>query len=579
MPALRLLLGLLVLLLGLTGAVRARPAAESVALHPHTPAVRMWPHWKQWTNPPASVTPAEAAARHDRYAPPTGPAANLGLGVREAWLRARLRADDPEAGSRWWLVLDYPPLQRVEAYLVGADGTPRLQGVTGREVLLRERLVATRALAIPLRLPPGETVELLVRVRSSGAMLLPASVMSTPELLRTEGGSQMLLGVSLGLSACVVLFAAVQFARTRESTFLWFALSATASQLFSWSLFGMTTLYLWPETAWLAERAPPLLTLLTLGAGFMFVERSLDVRRVAPRTARAMVIGAALAAAFALALSADWIGYKAAAAVALLLSPTPMLLALPLAWRRAREGDRVAAWIFCGWACYGAGVLITTAVTGGRVPLTMWTQNAYSVGGLLQLVCWVNALGAMAAQIRERAEHAQREHQLALQLAHTDPLTRLRNRRGLEAALAPLLAAAHPDRPLALFLIDADGFKTVNDTQGHDAGDEVLRQIAARLTQSIRQDDIVARLGGDEFVVVTPRLGDAAEAQRIGRKLLAAGHEPFDLPAGPARVGLTIGYALAPQSGSDLATLLKQADTALYAGKQAGKGRLCAAAS
>lgn len=156
-------------------------------------------------------------------------------------------------------------------------------------------------------------------------------------------------------------------------------------------------------------------------------------------------------------------------------------------------------------------------------------------------------------------------------LAQSDPLTGLPNRRGLEAVLARSLAQAGPQRVAAVYLLDLDGFKQVNDRLGHDAGDALLVAVARRLRTCVRASDTVARLGGDEFVVVAEGLAGEDDAAALGRKLLEATDAPFDVAGAACHVGLTIGYALAPVDGGDGAVLLKAADAAMYAGKQAGR--------
>jgi diguanylate cyclase (GGDEF)-like protein len=150
-------------------------------------------------------------------------------------------------------------------------------------------------------------------------------------------------------------------------------------------------------------------------------------------------------------------------------------------------------------------------------------------------------------------------------------LTGLMNRRGMQQALPPLVARSGPRSVLALFVLDLDGFKQVNDTLGHDAGDALLVAVAQRLRAQLRARDLVCRLGGDEFVLAVGDLTDDADAERIGRKLLAAFDAPFEVAGQPCRVGLTIGLALAPQDDTTVGGLLKRADAAMYAGKQAGR--------
>ena len=127
---------------------------------------------------------------------------------------------------------------------------------------------------------------------------------------------------------------------------------------------------------------------------------------------------------------------------------------------------------------------------------------------------------------------------------------------------------------VAVYVMDLDGFKAVNDQFGHDTGDALLRVVAQRLRGSVRSGDEVARLGGDEFVVVADGLANLAQAHDLGQKLLEAFRTPFALPQQSCSIGATFGYAVAPEDGRDAAALLTAADAAMYAGKQAGKDRV-----
>jgi diguanylate cyclase (GGDEF)-like protein/PAS domain S-box-containing protein len=171
---------------------------------------------------------------------------------------------------------------------------------------------------------------------------------------------------------------------------------------------------------------------------------------------------------------------------------------------------------------------------------------------------------------RKRAESAARE------LAARDPVTGLLNRRGVDAALAALLAAPRRlDQTLALLQIDLDHFKDVNDTFGHEAGDRVLREVGAILERSVRRTDVVGRTGGDEFVVVLPGIEGVEKAQGVAAKIILGVSVPIVLAAGRrAEVGASIGIALASEANEGASSLLRRADAAMYAAKQAGRGRV-----
>jgi diguanylate cyclase (GGDEF)-like protein/PAS domain S-box-containing protein len=162
-------------------------------------------------------------------------------------------------------------------------------------------------------------------------------------------------------------------------------------------------------------------------------------------------------------------------------------------------------------------------------------------------------------------------------LAYSDPLTGLANRTSLAPALEQAIERArrHGAR-LAGAFIDLDGFKQINDTYGHDAGDQFLVEVARRLRAKLRATDLVARLGGDEFFVVLEEVTDAAAVEGIVGKLLDDALRPYALPGGAeTRVSASIGISLFPDDAADAATLSKHADAAMYAAKEAGKNRYC----
>jgi len=160
-------------------------------------------------------------------------------------------------------------------------------------------------------------------------------------------------------------------------------------------------------------------------------------------------------------------------------------------------------------------------------------------------------------------------------LAQYDDLTGLANRALLRDRLARALAAARRHGSLvAVMVLDLDGFKRVNDTLGHAAGDRLLVEVAERLRVRVRETDTVARLGGDEFALVIEDLSRPEHATFVARKLLDALEPPIRLDGREARVGASLGVALYPRDGEDPAVLLRLADAAMYAVKAEG-GRGC----
>jgi diguanylate cyclase (GGDEF)-like protein/PAS domain S-box-containing protein len=168
-----------------------------------------------------------------------------------------------------------------------------------------------------------------------------------------------------------------------------------------------------------------------------------------------------------------------------------------------------------------------------------------------------------------------KEHQQRLEhLAHFDALTQLPNRMLLADRLQ--LAMAHADRNrrlLAVCYLDLDGFKPVNDTYGHSAGDRLLIEVAQRLKACVRGDDTVARLGGDECVLLLSGLVDVHECDQALKRVSSGLTQPFHIGGHEVLISASIGVTLYPQDGSDADTLLRHADQAMYVAKQAGRNR------
>jgi diguanylate cyclase len=220
----------------------------------------------------------------------------------------------------------------------------------------------------------------------------------------------------------------------------------------------------------------------------------------------------------------------------------------------ARVGWRVLA---VPLACNLVSLAVLTAGFGDRFsPVAAWSAAG----------CVLAALARTAVTFREvRAFHEVRQQAL------TDELTGLPNRRALLADAGAVLAVATARRPAALLLLDLDGFKEVNDSLGHHAGDELLRLIGPRLRQGLRTDDVLARLGGDEFAVLLPE-ADLAQAQQLAVVLQELLTEPFHVESIRLHVGVSIGVATAPVPAASVTELLRCADVAMYAAKSGRTG-------
>ena len=283
-------------------------------------------------------------------------------------------------------------------------------------------------------------------------------------------------------------------------------------------------------------------TLLLLGVGLFFVCVS-DLVLFALKAQGAYVDGGPLELGWLLCVI-----LVAAAATGAVERPTPL----------DRGGSRI------GWRLVAvplASIVASLVVLGPG-----WSHQVPALAAWLAIACVVAGIVRIAVTFHEvRSFHQVRQE------ARTDELTGLANRRALLERAEQVVASATSRGPAALLLLDLDGFKEVNDSLGHSAGDDLLRQIGPRLRGSLRADDILARLGGDEFAVLLPDTG-VQEAQALADRLHALLLAPFTVTGIRLHLGVSIGVATSPVPAATVQGLLHCADVAMYTAKTTRAG-------
>lgn len=223
----------------------------------------------------------------------------------------------------------------------------------------------------------------------------------------------------------------------------------------------------------------------------------------------------------------------------------------------------------------GAAETVYSALVDTYEGRTVWHHRTAS-GAVLNVLIFIRAslhqdLPSYLAAVVDVSDRVRAEARIA-HIAHHDIVTGLPNRiRFREVAQAALSHGDHPgDRQLIIHCLDLDGFKPVNDTYGHGAGDLLLKMVGERLSATVRSGDLVARLGGDEFAIV--QTGGLQNPTAVAARLVGCLRESFSIQGRDICIGASLGFAVSPTDGADLDQLIAAADRALYEAKAAGRG-------
>ena len=406
LPRLALTLALLLALLVLC----ARPAqAAPLQLARDAQVIEAWAAVTVLHDPDSRLDAAAALAAPQRFERPRTAHASLGMLPGTTWLRIPVTVPQ-DATNGWVLQVDYALLDELDVYLARPEGLEKVASL-GRMQAPSDESLAGRVPGALLRLTPGNDYTVLLRVRSVGPKILPITFMQPHAVLPEALGEQILQGMLLGLRITLFLYAIGQWITLRDHLFGKYALLAAGVTVYSAAWFGIAGQYVWPGNAWLLEHGAGLASILASCGAYLFVEQSLArpgrdrIFSVLMKTLAALCVVTALGFGFGL------ISHRYLVMIVGTLGIMPMLLGLPGAFRRARNGDMVGTYFLIGWAGAFACALITALLINGRLPANFWTMHALVFGSTFDMLVFMRILGLRTKAIREamlRAEASTR---------------------------------------------------------------------------------------------------------------------------------------------------------------------------
>ncbi|MBL8364217.1 MAG: GGDEF domain-containing protein [Comamonas sp.] len=489
-----------------------------------------------------------------------------GEDVRPHWFKVEL--EQRAASGDWVLATHTTALKDVRFHgpfdAAGRALAPPVH--TGLAQPYATRPLGSERYLMRLQLPGPGTYTVYVRLQGEATAILGLSVWDTAEYLQWRQHKRLFDGICYGILLALLVYNLALAGIFRDPTYGFYIGQCAFALLTLASFNGHAAHYLWGQWPWWQERGNVVLPSLWLLLGTLFTRSFLDTRRVPSLDRLLQAIGAV---AVGTALLGLWGWFTIAQTLNEITASVGTLLAAVAAVIVLRSGFQPARWYLGGQALLFLSVLGVVLVNWEVIQAPFLLANGLQIGVAAEMVVFAIALSRRISGLRA-SQTALRLHAAHLaQAAATDPLTGLANRTGLAQGAAQLLADGAPH---ALMLLDLDRFKPINDVHGHDAGDAVLRAVAARLQAHIRAGDIVSRLGGDEFVVLLAAPRSDADLEVLALRLGAAVRQPVEFHGHALTVGASTGIARSPRDGRTLTELMRSADQAMYQAKQSGRG-------
>jgi two-component system sensor histidine kinase/response regulator len=371
--------------------------------------IEAWPAVTVLYDAGGKLSGEQALAASDRFVVPRSAYATLGVREEVVWVRIALTVA-AQGDGRWILDIDYAPMNRIDVF-VGTRGQLKRHALLGNLQEPAPASLGARTPAVALDLAPGSDAELLLRIENIGSKILPIRLSKPGAYHAAALGEQIMQGLLIGLSLCLLLYSLGQWINLREPLFGKYALLVGGTMLFSMEFFGIGAQYVWTNNVWMTLHAGGLFALMASCGAYLFVEQALARPGLDRTFRRLMKIGAGLTVVTAIAYATDAISVRMLVAIVSTLGLMPMLLGLPGAFMRARRGDAVGTYFLIGWAVSFVSSVICSQVIAGNVPANFWTMHALQFGNSFDMLIFMRILGMRSKEMQGamlRAEAATR---------------------------------------------------------------------------------------------------------------------------------------------------------------------------
>ncbi len=550
----------------LASAFAVADTTAAISINTNYDAIGEYASYLPESDQPLSIEQANAAYSSGKFMSWNKPVLSFGIGISPVWVRFTVdnsyRHKHPHR-----LIIENSWLDLAEIYIV-RDGQVTAQKNTGDSLPFDERSPEHRFLVFDHEYAPGLSV-VYIRASTPDPMVLPIFFGDMEASAARDVFNGYSYGMFYGILIALLIYNLSIYLSIRQARYFYYVLYLSMFLLMNISYTGHGYEHFWSGSVWAQQWINPISITLAAMTGVIFAFSFLNIRKLFPRlflyTGIFCLLFCTLQLVF-IASNMQTESVAASIAFVMLFSIFTFYCAI-ISFHR---GHRDAIYYLVATIATLVGTAVTALTVWAIIPYSLLTYRA------AEIAISIDAL-LLSMALAEQIRRAHKEKMQAQQLARTDMLTRLYNRRAFNEVCSPIWHnAIRHDQKLCIILLDIDQFKLINDNHGHAAGDQVLKRVATVLQDAVREGDVLARWGGEEFAIMLPltMLEDAiVMAERIRETVLK-----MQVTYGISKIRITISSGVAQIDGNtkSIEDLFKVADAGLYQAKQTGRNKVCA---
>lgn len=551
---------------------------------------------------------------------------SFGYSQSTYWFRSTIKNSTAKNQARI-IELVYPVIDYVDIYQRQNNAEWQLTEMGDKHPFAKREL-KHRFFLYPLEFTANSTVELVFRVKTSSSMQLPAKIWKKDDLHADDQHQLLAMGIYYGIMVAMLLYNFFIYFAVREKDYLYYVMYVGFLALFLGSLQGLNFQYFWPNATSWNDTSIVVFLGLAIVFGMLFTFNFLKINRF-PIIRKARLILSIIL--LVIIVSNVYVSYHHTIRMLILMAIFCVALALIVGVYRWSQGHTSARYYVIAWSTILAGGLVMALNKFDIISRTFLTENVVQIGSAIEVILLSFALAdrlnqekrerlnaqikaleneklarqahydalkherkaseaqaealsiqkqateTLEERVKERTEELEKLNEKLELMSITDSLTNIRNRRYFDRTLKLEMARSiRQKESISVLIIDIDYFKGVNDSYGHQAGDEVLKSIADSLSKTInRSTDLLARFGGEEFVVILPDTTQEGAVHVAQSILRVIGELKFDDIDKGLKITASIGvYGEVPTLDSNHDAWVRNADDALYYAKNNGRNQV-----